>query len=82
MDEGKLMLNRLKNKIKRVVDRYTEEKYLNAIIAKKKGIYEFSNKDLELYKIERKTILPVKKVISFSDNLKNISIAKIGRAHV
>jgi FkbM family methyltransferase len=75
MDEGKLMLNRLKNKIKRVVDRYTEEKYLNAIIAKKKGIYEFSNKDLELYKIERKTILPVKKVISFSDNLKNISIA-------
>ena len=69
-----MILQRIKNKIARVVTNYKEDKYLQNVILNKSGVYEFSKYDLELYKIEKRAIMPTKKVNKYSDELKTISI--------
>jgi FkbM family methyltransferase len=76
MDGGELMIKRVVNKIKRTISWYTELRYLNDYRLNKKGIYNFSKNDLELYKIERKAKLPSKILTKINDNLCKVNISK------
>lgn len=69
-----MILKRIKNKIIRTIGTYKEEKYLQQIILNRDGLYEFSNNDLELYNIEKRTSMPIKKVTIYSNDLKKIAI--------
>ena len=64
-----MILQRIKNKIARVVTNYKEDKYLQNVILNKSGVYEFSKYDLELYKIEKRAIMPTKKVNKYNDKV-------------
>lgn len=70
------MIKRIINKIIRTIDEYKNLKSLNAYFQNKSGIYEFSRKDLDLYKIETKTKLFPKKTKKINDNLSIVSILK------
>lgn len=69
-----MILKRIKNKITRVINNYNENKYLNKIILNNDSVYKFKNKDLELYKIEKRTHLPVRNVDTYSNDLKIVTI--------
>ena len=69
------MIKRIKNKIKRIIGEYQEEKYLNTFLLDGKSMYGFSKKDLKLYLTEKKTKLQKKEFFEISESLRKVKVS-------